>query len=119
MENIVPFVLADPQVVAHILWAARLGGVAAGAPRDPAAAPPPNPSRGAARDLLLHHHRLAQLAAGKVGLLANAGAYHRVHHRSQAARRRPQVGTAPLLGHTRARQVIYSSFTTERTKCTN
>jgi len=48
MENIVPCVLADPQVVAHILWAARVGGVAAGAPRDPAAAPPPHPSRGAA-----------------------------------------------------------------------
>lgn len=78
--------LTDPQVVTHLFWVAGVGGVAAGAPRDPAAAPPPHPPRGAARDLLLHHHRLAQLAAGEAGLLADAGVPHRAHHRLQTTR---------------------------------
>lgn len=117
--KIITRLLTDPQVVTHLLWVAGVGGVAAGAPRDPAAAPPPHPPRGAARDLLLHHHRLAQLAAGEAGLLADAGVPHRTHHRLQTTRRRPQVGAATLLGQRVLPGDRFFSFVLlPRTECT-
>lgn len=84
--------VSDPQVVAHLLRSAGLGGVAAGPPRGAAAAPPPHPPRGAPRDLLLHHDRLAELAAGEDTLLEHPRAGHRVRDRLPAAGRRLQVG---------------------------
>lgn len=65
------WVVADTQVVAHVLRAAGVGGGAAGVARGAAAPPPPHPPRGAARDLLLHHHWLAQLATGKAPFLVH------------------------------------------------
>jgi hypothetical protein len=85
--------VSDPQMVSHLFRVARVGGVVAGAPRDTAAAPPSYPSRGPSRDLLLHHDRLAELAAGEVALLEHPGGRHRVYRRVQAPRRRHEMGT--------------------------
>lgn len=56
-------------MVAHVFRLARMGRVAAGMARGASAPPPPHPPRGAARDLLLYHHWLAQLASGETTLL--------------------------------------------------
>lgn len=79
-------------MVAHLLRTAGLGGVPAGAPRDPAQETPPHPPRGTARDLLLHHDRLAELAVGEAALLVGVGGDHTGAHRSEAQGRRLEVG---------------------------
>ena len=67
------FSIADSQVVPHLLRPARLGGVAARVPRDPAPAAPPHPSRRPPRNLFLHNDRLAELAFGEIALLEHIG----------------------------------------------
>ncbi|KAK1899305.1 Transmembrane protein 189 [Dissostichus eleginoides] len=64
---------SDPQVVAHVLRAAALGGVPAGLQDHPAPKTPPSAPRVPPRDLLLHHHRLAELPSGEVWLLEEPG----------------------------------------------
>lgn len=58
-------------MVAHVLRAAGVGGCVAGVARGTPTPPPPHPPRGAARDLLLHHHGVAQLALGKTPFLVH------------------------------------------------
>lgn len=96
-RSVVGCVVADPQVVAHVLRAARVGGVAAGVARGAAAAPPPHPSRRAARDLLLHYDRVAKLAFRETAFLVYARGCHRSFNRLQAARRRLEVGPETFL----------------------
>lgn len=78
-------------MVAHVLRLARLGGVASGAPHHPAPKAPPHPPCGPPRDVLLHDHRLAELAAREDPLLGHPGGRHRDLYRLQAPSRRPQV----------------------------
>lgn len=64
-------------MVAHVLRPAAVGGVAAGVARRAPAPPPPHPPRRAARDLLLYHYRLAQLAPRKTSILVDIRNYYR------------------------------------------
>lgn len=79
-------------MVSHLLRFTGLGGIPPGTPRDPAQAPSPNPPRGAARDVLLHHHRLAELAHGEVAFLERLRVPHRGGDRVQTQGGRSQVG---------------------------
>lgn len=84
--------LADPQVVAHVLWAAPVGDAAPGVARGAPPAAPQDPPRGSPRDLLLHHHGLAQLPAGEAAFLARPGGCDLGPHGLPAPLGRPAVG---------------------------
>ncbi|XP_070657971.1 plasmanylethanolamine desaturase 1 isoform X3 [Bos indicus] len=77
----------DPQVVAHVLRAATLGRLPAGLARHPAPQTPSHPPRFPPRDLLLHHHGLAQLPSGEDGLLATPGGHYPGPDRREASGR--------------------------------
>lgn len=84
-------------MVAHILRSAALGRLVAREENNPAAETPPDPPRRTARDILLHNHRLAELATGEAVLLVDARSRDRVHHRLQAEGGRHEVGPEDLL----------------------
>lgn len=72
-----PFPPADPQMVPHVLGPPQVGHVPAGLAHHAAASPPPHPPCGTARDVLLHHNGLAELAAREdqvIDLLTTEGA---------------------------------------------
>lgn len=77
----------DPQMVAHLLRHSILGHRTPRLPHHPPPAAPPHPPRRAPRDLLLHHHRLAQLPAGEAAVLALPRVPHRGRVQLQAALR--------------------------------
>lgn len=68
-------------MVSYVFWLAAVGGMASRAPRDPAASPPQIPPCGATRNLLLYHHRMAELAFGDAAFLAFPGGNHHINHR--------------------------------------
>ena len=106
-------VVVVSQVVSHVLRPAALHHAAAGPAYHSAAAPPPHPPRVAARDVLLHHDRLAQLPVRGDRLLDVPRAAHRARDGRQAARRRPRLGQedrldarAPPAGRSIGRSVV-------------
>lgn len=64
-------------MVPYILWFASVGGVVTRMAHSVAASSPPHPPRSAARDLLLYHHWLAELASGITSLLVYPRDYDR------------------------------------------
>lgn len=84
-------------MVAHVLRLTMVGGVSAGVACGSAASPPPHTPRGAARDLLLYHHGLAELAAREIALLGDSGNPYRSFHRLQASRRWHEVGAKAVV----------------------
>uniref|UniRef100_A0AAQ4PTD2 Plasmanylethanolamine desaturase 1 n=1 Tax=Gasterosteus aculeatus aculeatus TaxID=481459 RepID=A0AAQ4PTD2_GASAC len=83
----------DSQVVAHVLRPASLGGVPAGLPGHPPSQAPPRPPRLPARDVLLHHHRLAELPSGEAGFLEEPGGSDPGRHRREAPGGRLEMGS--------------------------
>lgn len=85
-----------PQMVAHLLWPASLHHPVAGPAHHSAQETPSYPPRSPSRDLLLYHHRMAQLPSGNNPLLDRPRKHHRIPHRPQASGWRPQVGKQEL-----------------------
>lgn len=84
-------------MVSYLLRTAPVRRLAARAPDNPAQTASPSPPRGAARDVLLHHHRLAQLAPGEAALLVHPRVPDRERDGLQASRRRHEVGPEAVL----------------------
>lgn len=82
--NIINISISDSQMVTHLFWVACMGGDAAGVAHSAPAPTSPYTPRSAARDLLLYHHRLVELALGKVTFLVHTRDHHRSLNRLQA-----------------------------------
>lgn len=63
-------------MVTYLFRLTDLGGVFARVARGTTTSPSPNSPCGAARDLLLHHHRLVKLAVGETPLLGHTGDHY-------------------------------------------
>lgn len=85
-------IFLDSQVVSHIFRPSTAGHNIARPAHHPATASSSHPSRGAARDLFLHHDRVAQLSTRKDTVLESSGSGGGVGHRLPTPLRRPEVG---------------------------
>ena len=79
-------------MVTHVLRIAQTDCVAARPAHYPAPTSPPHPPRGASRNVLLHHDRLAQLPVRSARLLDVPRASDRAADRLQTSIRRPRLG---------------------------
>lgn len=95
-------------MVSHIFRFTGMGGIPPRVAHSAPAPTSPHPPRGAARDLLLHHHRLAELSPGDIALLVHPRDHHRSFNRLQAPRRRHEMGTKAFLEHTRVVRRFYT-----------
>lgn len=73
--------ISDSQMVTHLLWITHVGSVAARMAHSASTSPPSYTSCCAARDLLLYHYWLAELATGKVTFLVHFRDHNRNLHR--------------------------------------
>lgn len=87
------------QMVAHILRPATVHNDLAGHSHHTATHSPPSAPRDAARHVLLHHDRLAQLPAREDRLLATHGDAHLPDVRRETAHRRHEMGCQNRIDH--------------------
>lgn len=82
----------DSQMVPYLLRLTQLGGIPPRIPHHPTSSPSQNPSCRSARNVFLHHDRLAELAFGETQILECLRNNHRKPARLQTESGRYEMG---------------------------
>lgn len=98
---------SDSQMVSYIFWFADMGSVFARVACGITTPPPSHPPRGAARDLLLYHHRVVELAFGETTLLVYTWGYYWSADWMQAQSWWLEMGSETILGHINSRGTYF------------